>query len=94
VSASKLKSKRVGFFTSCHRLTTRTIELQGRFRNGVAIVWINNKYGLINKEGEVIVSPRFKYLEMVSDELIRVTDEKKGIGYMNYNGEFVWKPTQ
>ena len=66
----------------------------GGFRNGVAAVCENNKCGLMNKAGEIIVSPRFKELEMSSDELIRVTDEKNRIGYMNYRGEFVWKPSR
>jgi hypothetical protein len=74
------------------KVLTPPFERLGRFRNGVAVVGVNNKYGLINKEGQVIVSPHFKDIEMVSDELIRVTDAKKGIGYMNYSGEFVWKP--
>ncbi len=29
------------------------------FKNGVGIVQINNKYGLINKKGEYIIEPKF-----------------------------------
>lgn len=72
---------------------TAPFEYVGRFRNGIAGVRLSNKAGLINKEGKIIVNPQFKSLEMVSEELIRVEDKDKGIGYMNYSGEFIWKPT-
>ena len=72
---------------------TTPYENVGSFRNGRAIVRMNSKSGLINKEGKIIVSPQFPSLEMVSDELIRVEDREKGIGYINYSGEFIWKLT-
>jgi len=72
---------------------TTPFESVGRFRNGIASVRQNGNAGLINKEGKVIVNPQFKFLEMVSDELIRVEDNEKGIGYLNYSGDFIWKLT-
>ena len=71
---------------------TTPFEYVGRFRNGIAGVRLDNKSGLINKEGKIIVNPQFMSLEMVSDILIRVEDKEEGIGYMNYSGEFIWKP--
>lgn len=65
----------------------------GRFRNGAAVFRLNGKMGLINKAGITIIEPQFTSLEMVSDELIFIEDEDKGIGYIDYAGKFVWKPS-
>jgi hypothetical protein len=72
---------------------TTPFEYVGEFRNGIAGVKINNKVGLINKKGKIIVNPQFASLEVVSEGLIRVEDNEKGFGYINYSGEFIWKPT-
>jgi hypothetical protein len=68
-------------------------EKVGSFRNGRAIVGLNNKAGLIDKEGKIIFNLQSSSLEFISDELIRVQDREKGIGYINYNGETIWKQT-
>jgi hypothetical protein len=72
---------------------TTPFENVGRFRNARAVVRLNGRSGLIDREGKIIVKPQFPSLEMVSDELIRVEDREKGIGYLNYSGEFIWKLT-
>ena len=72
---------------------TTPFEYAGEFRNGLAGVKINHKVGLINKKGKIIVNPQFKSLEVVSDGLIRVEDNENGFGYINYSGDFIWKPT-
>lgn len=72
---------------------TTPFENVRRFRNARASVTLNGRSGLIDREGKIIVKPQFASIEMVSDELIRVGDREKGVGYLNYSGEFIWKLT-
>lgn len=74
-------------------LLSTAFEYADRFRNGLAAVRLNGKAGLINRAGKVVVELQFDSIEMVSDELIRVEDKRRGLGYIDYTGSFVWKPT-
>lgn len=73
----------------------------GPFRNGVALFRDGDKVGLIDKTGKVLVEMQSASLEMVSEELIRVIvrdqgggyGSPKGMGYIDYGGRYVWKPT-
>jgi len=68
------------------------------FREGMAIcsVWDEVQrttyYGAINKKGELVVKPKFKWMEDYSDGLSRVSYDGKTYGFVDRNGKMVIEP--
>ncbi len=52
---------------------------------------IDEKWGFINKQGKVIISPIFDYADYFSNEYALVKFNKK-FGYINKLGKFVINP--
>lgn len=62
----------------------------GRVKGGLATVTSNNKVGFINTYGDLVIPMRFDQVANFDNELARAklgNDE----GYINKQGEFVWK---
>ena len=53
------------------------------FREGLAVVELNGKYGYINKLGKFVISPKYKYAGDFKDGLVFVSakDEKRYFRY-------------
>ena len=66
--------------------------IRDRFYNGLAAIQLNNKWGYINKKGEVVVPPVYDRCYPFSEGLGRVQKGKKW-GYLDPNGEAVIEPT-
>lgn len=64
----------------------------GDFSHGRAIVWEDEKFGLIDTKGKLILSPTYNQIEQFSEGLAAF---RLGVswGYLNQNGEIVIKPT-
>lgn len=67
----------------------------GEFRGGLATVGVatpkGNRYGYINRKGEVVISPRFEQAEPFSEGLAQVMQKGKW-GYIDTSGEYVIPP--
>lgn len=71
-----------------------------RFSEGrCRICNISDKYGFINREGTIVVEPRFDWAEDFDDGLAYVEIygkrgyvDRKG-GYINMDGGYIWEPT-
>ena len=61
------------------------------FREGLAPVRLNEKWGLINKEGDTVIEPMFDSPSIVSEGLIAVEKDKKW-GYIDTSGSWVVEP--
>lgn len=71
------------------------------FVNGFAIakeqVEGDNKFGIINKKGEWVVQPIYDGLYPAGPGMITVFNkswETGELGYMDYSGKMIWKPTK
>lgn len=53
------------------------------------IIRVDDKYGLIDFDGKMIVNPRYKGLQFDSDDMIIAMNEKDKIGWLNTKGEEV-----
>lgn len=53
------------------------------------IVKVDDRFGVVDFDGKMIVNPRYKGLEFDSDGMIAVRDEKDRIGWLNTKGEEV-----
>ncbi|MBR1630516.1 MAG: WG repeat-containing protein [Paludibacteraceae bacterium] len=65
------------------------------FRNGTAIIYRDSKYGLIDKEGEIIIRPKYSDMTIFSntnDDLVFAQEEDDGYGLINRDGDWVIKP--
>ncbi len=71
-----------------------SIEMAHNFREGLALVSINNKFGYINDEGKIVIPSIYADAEDFSDGLARVAqydsinDETK-YGFINNKGEII-----
>jgi len=70
-----------------------------RYCGDVAIYQDNFLYGLVNKEGKVIVEPQYYYMGPFIDGVAEVwlrneKTLKKKYGYINKKGEYIWEPTK
>jgi hypothetical protein len=61
------------------------------FKNGYAKVCLNNKWGLIDMMGKVVVEIKYDFAEPFSDGLAQVTANNKK-GFVNKKGEIVISP--
>lgn len=74
-------------------------EMAGNFSEGLALVKVNQKYGFVDKEGNISISPQFDYAEPFSEGLALVVIDKsdenstKKYGFIDRSGNLVI-PTQ
>lgn len=61
------------------------------FLNELAPVKINNRWGYINKKGELVIPAKFEKVSHFNDDIARVQIET-GEGFINKNGDFVIPP--
>jgi hypothetical protein len=72
----------------CKRYADRKVaEFDGRI-----IIYRKGKYGVCDSQGNILVEPRFDYLESYSDGLAVVRVSRK-YGYLNVKGKYAVKPT-
>ena len=61
-----------------------------QFKDGLAIIQMNEKYGAINKTGEFIIQPTHKYpLNNMGEGLVSYVDKNDKMGILNSKGEIV-----
>lgn len=63
----------------------------GDFSEGLAVVWKNEKYGVIQNNGKIILQPVFSQIETFSEGLAAFRDGVSW-GYLNKEGKVVVKP--
>lgn len=70
------------------------------FSDGLASVQLkkNNKHGFINRDGNMVIKPKFEHVERFENGIAKVTIGKDHAvykeGYINKDGEYIWKPTR
>ena len=62
------------------------------FKEGYAVVEENDLYGLMDRDGKVVVEPRYQNIEIFYNELARVKDSSDLYGFLNKEGEMVIAP--
>ncbi|MBD3327809.1 hypothetical protein GF340_00735 [Candidatus Peregrinibacteria bacterium] len=67
-------------------------EHAGKFSQQLAPVKRQGKWGYINTNGEIIVEPQFYWANPFNGELAKVEFSRDSFGYINQQGEVVWKP--
>lgn len=104
VGTSKGRSGKWGYINRAGRLVVeRQYSFADDFSEGLAGVEVNHKFGFINREGEMVIPPRFgprrvgDAFETVaasrfSEGLACVKDDSGAYGYINHKGEFVIPP--
>lgn len=66
-------------------------KVPGRFKNGVATVLQNGKYGVIGTEGEFVIAPEYEeLLELENEKIVFKQDGK--YGYMKQSGKQIIEP--
>jgi hypothetical protein len=50
-------------------------------------------WGFIDKNGDIVVKPRFQHVKSFVGGLARVITEA-GVGYIDKTGRYVWDPTR
>lgn len=60
--------------------------------NDIMVASVGGKYGLYNAEGETIVKPKYKEMDVSYGELIAFCDDNNKWGFMDAEGEVVIKP--
>jgi hypothetical protein len=63
----------------------------GDFSEGLATFRIGNKWGFVNKRGEIVVDPQFESAVSFSGGLAIVELGGGKWGYIDKKGKFVWK---
>ncbi|VAX27313.1 hypothetical protein MNBD_NITROSPINAE05-1225 [hydrothermal vent metagenome] len=61
------------------------------FHEGLAAVRIGDKYGYIDKDGRVVIKPRFDYAQIFSEGLARIVMKKRS-GYIDKTGKTLIQP--
>jgi|GEM_PF-2862669 len=72
-----------------------SVESVDPFFNGMARIKVNSKYGYINKEGKIAISPQYTQAGMFLDGLASIevkTDDKTKSGYIDENGKIAIPP--
>ncbi|MGV3611292.1 MAG: WG repeat-containing protein [Fluviicola sp.] len=67
------------------------------FMGNVAIVKANSKedlFGLINKKGAWILEPQYYAMLPAGDDMILVGTKNRELGYIDFTGKVIWKPTK
>jgi serine/threonine protein kinase len=65
------------------------------FIGGYCVILIKEKFGLINRNGDLVLKPNYYYLENVSDEfnvIFKAALNKKKYGFINEKGDWLIKP--
>jgi hypothetical protein len=57
------------------------------FTEGFALIKKNGKYGYINREGIIIIEPRFDIAHPFKDGMAKVFEKNKGWGFINTSGK-------
>ena len=86
------KQRKYYFFdTTGTYLYSHVLDTCNSFKGGMARVRMDEKWGFINKEGEMVIEPQFERASDFREGLARV---RKGMrwGYINTKGEFVVPP--
>ena len=61
------------------------------FKNSISIVCTNNKFGVINKNGEILIPIKFDKIEFFNKNILRV-DTKMRFAYWSIkNQKYIWK---
>ena len=62
------------------------------FKDGLAAIYKQNKWGFIDKKGNIAIKPQFEEIvyDGFKDGLCKVKQNNQW-GYINHQGEFVWK---
>ena len=63
------------------------------FSDGLAPVKIKNKWGYINKAGEIAIKPQFKSAYEFQNGLAMV-ETARGKGYIDRTGKYIWQPSR
>ncbi|MBD0310303.1 MAG: WG repeat-containing protein, partial [Microcoleus sp. T1-bin1] len=61
------------------------------FKDGLAIVRINEKAGVIDKTRKYVIEPKFDDIDIFSEGLAAAVNDKK-IGFIDKNGQLIIKP--
>ena len=72
-------------------LFSHVLDTCNSFKEGMVRVCVGDKWGFINKQGEMVVEPRFERASDFQGGLARVRTRLRW-GYINPKGEFVVKP--
>lgn len=70
------------------------------FSDGLASVQLkkNNKHGFINRDGNMVIKPKFEHVERFENGIAKVIIGKDHSvykeGYINKEGDYIWKPTR
>ncbi|MPM62470.1 hypothetical protein SDC9_109342 [bioreactor metagenome] len=88
-----VRQKRFTFIDSSgYALTDPVFIKTFPFSEGLAVVKTGSKYGYINKEGEIVIKPKFRRAGSFSDGMAAVVEKGGKYGYINYDGEWVIEP--
>lgn len=67
------------------------------FIDNIAIVKADSKedlFGLIDKKGEWIIQPKYEWMFPAGDNMISVWTKNRELGYIDFSGKVIWKPTR
>jgi hypothetical protein len=56
-------------------------------------VHVKGKWGYVNRNGEMIIKPRFDWGDGFSNGVAWVLVDETKIGYVDKAGRYIWKPT-
>ncbi len=100
-------NKKWGYFNNFGQLKIKLAKLEVEnalsFSEGLAFIKVNNKWGCIDKDGDIIVKPKFENHTDVSIQYIKFNNVgfsegmahvkvKEKWGYINKNGDIVVEP--
>ncbi len=71
-------------------LNTAKYENISEFKSGYAKVNIGKKQGVADATGDIIIQPNYEHVSYAGDGLFRIEKDNQ-LGYLNSQGEWVWK---
>jgi WD40 repeat protein len=81
-----------GFINKAGELVIKPqFDLTFNFSEGLAFVEKNGKYGFVDQTGRLVIEPQFYSAKDFRNGLARVVYARGSWGYINKDGEFVWK---
>lgn len=85
-------SKKYGYFNNTLRQVIEfSYDNASSFKDGLAIVSVNGKWGVINSHGEYVIYPIFEYLTEFSDG-VAIAKVGNKYGCINTNGSWILEP--
>ncbi len=60
--------------------------------NGVSIALVESRYGILNKDGKQILENKYESVDHMGNGIFKVSTADSW-GYINYKGEWIYKPT-